>query len=211
MASFLSPRVFSLVPAYIGYLGGRAAGGGKQGRNRLTTFTHGLAFVFGFSVVFVLLGASASAFGSLLYDLRNWVARIGGIVVVIIFGLHMTGVFRIAFLEYDVRIQGNPDRKRGYITSFLMGIFFSAGWSPCIGPVLGSILILAINSSSIVIGTKLSFPALLDPGGTIKNLYGTTGVPESFIVNKLKIAFIKRSHFPYCARVNRKQTLFDLR
>ncbi|MBW6484940.1 MAG: cytochrome c biogenesis protein CcdA [Syntrophobacterales bacterium] len=154
LASFLSPCLFSLVPAYIGYLGGRAAGGENRSGNRFTTFTHGLAFVLGFSVVFVLLGVAASAFGSLLYDLRNWVARIGGIVV-ILFGLHMTGVFRIAFLEYDVRIQGNPDRKRGYITSFLMGIFFSAGWSPCIGPVLGSILTLAVKGSSVALGTKL--------------------------------------------------------
>lgn len=154
LASFLSPCVFSLVPAYIGYLGGRAAGGENRPGNRFTTFTHGLAFVFGFSVVFVFLGVAASAFGSLLYDLRNWVARIGGIVV-IVFGLHMTGIFRITFLEYDVRVHTNPDRKRGYITSFLMGVFFSAGWSPCIGPVLGTILTLAINGSSVALGTKL--------------------------------------------------------
>jgi len=154
LASFLSPCVFSLVPAYIGYLCGRAAGGENRAGNRFTTFTHGLAFVLGFSVVFVLLGVAASAFGSLLYDLRNWVARIGGIVV-IIFGLHMTGVFRIAFLEYDVRVHSNPDRKRGYIASFLMGVFFSAGWSPCIGPVLGSILTLAVNGNSVALGTKL--------------------------------------------------------
>ena len=143
LASFLSPCVFSLVPAYIGYLGG---GGENRSENRLVTFTHGLAFVFGFSVVFVFLGVAASAFGSLLYDLRNWVARIGGIVV-IIFGLHMTGLFRITFLEYDVRVHSNPDRKRGYITSFLMGVFFSAGWSPCIGPVLGTILSVPMDSN----------------------------------------------------------------
>jgi len=154
LASFLSPCVFSLVPAYIGYLGGRAAGGENRPGNRFATFTHGLAFVLGFSVVFVFLGVAASAFGSLLYDLRNWVARIGGIVV-IVFGLHMTGVFRITFLEYDVRVHAHPDRKRGYMTSFLMGVFFSAGWSPCIGPVLGTILTLAVNGSSVALGTKL--------------------------------------------------------
>src|SRR3989339_1354812 len=154
LASFLSPCVFSLVPAYIGYLGGRAAGGENRSGNRFATFTHGLAFVFGFSVVFVFLGVAASAFGSLLYDLRYWVARVGGIGV-IIFGLHMTGVFRITFLEYDMRVHDNPDRKRGYIASFLMGVFFSAGWSPCIGPVLGTILILAVNGRSVALGTKL--------------------------------------------------------
>jgi len=154
LASFLSPCVFSLVPAYIGYLGGRAAGGENRTENRFATFTHGLAFVVGFSVVFVFFGIAASVFGNLLYDVRNWVARIGGIVV-IIFGLHMIGLFRITFLEYDVRIHATPDRKKGYISSFLMGVFFSAGWSPCIGPVLGTILTLAIGGGSVALGVKL--------------------------------------------------------
>ena len=154
LASFLSPCVFSLVPAYISYLGGRAAGGENRPGDRLATFTHGLAFVLGFSVVFVSFGITASAIGSLLYGMRIWVARIGGIVV-IIFGLHMTGVFRITFMDYDLRIYGYSKYKRGYITSFLMGVFFSAGWSPCIGPVLGSILTLAIGGGSVALGVKL--------------------------------------------------------
>jgi cytochrome c-type biogenesis protein len=105
LASFLSPCVFSLVPAYVGYLGGRAAGGEvTEGGNRWVTFTHGLAFVLGFSFVFVLLGVATSAFGSLLYDLRYILAKVGGVIVVI-FGLHMIGVFRIPFLEYDTRVQ----------------------------------------------------------------------------------------------------------
>src|SRR3989339_613786 len=108
----------------------------------------------GFAVCLCFSVVAASAFGSLLYDLRYWVARVGGIVV-IIFGLHMTGVFRITFLEYDMRVHDNPDRKRGYIASFLMGVFFSAGWSPCIGPVLGTILILAVNGRSVALGTGL--------------------------------------------------------
>jgi cytochrome c-type biogenesis protein len=154
LASFLSPCVFSLVPAYIGYLGGRAAGGEHGPGNRFITFTHGPTFILGFSVVFVFLGIAASAFGNLLYDLRHWVARIGGIVV-IVFGLHMTGLFRIAFLECDVRVHGTPAYKWGYLSSFLMGVFFSAGWSPCIGPVLGAILTLAISGASVALGAKL--------------------------------------------------------
>jgi cytochrome c-type biogenesis protein len=156
LASFLSPCVFALVPAYISYLGGRAAGGENRPGDRFVTFTHGLAFVLGFSFVFLSLGITASALGSVLYGMRNWVARIGGIVV-IIFGLHMTGVFRIGFLEYDLRIyyDGSSKYTRGYITSFLMGVFFSAGWSPCVGPVLGSILTLAIGGGSLVLGVKL--------------------------------------------------------
>lgn len=156
LASFLSPCVFSLVPAYIGYLGGRAAGT-DQAPNRWRTFSHGMAFVLGFSVVFVLLGIAASYAGGLLYDLRLWLARIGG-AIVIVFGLHMIGLLHIPFLAYDTRVQKAPDPKLGYISSALMGVFFSAGWSPCVGPVLGAILTLAINGGSISQGaTLLSF------------------------------------------------------
>jgi cytochrome c-type biogenesis protein len=97
---------------------------------------------------------AAAAAGSLLFDLRYWLAKIGGIVV-IVFGLHMIGVLRIPFLEYDTRITTAPDRKWGYLSSALMGIFFSAGWSPCVGPVLGAILTLAINGGSISQGASL--------------------------------------------------------
>ncbi len=154
LASFLSPCCFSLVPAYIGYLGGRAAGGEATENNRLITFTHGLAFVLGFSFVFVTLGVASSAFGHFLFDARFVLAKIGGIVV-IIFGLHMIGVFRIPFLEYDARVHQLPDRKWGYLSSALMGVFFSAGWAPCVGPVLGAILTLAMNGGSISTGVSL--------------------------------------------------------
>ena len=159
LASFLSPCVFSLVPAYVGYLGGIAAGaaGADQKPSRWLTFSHGLAFVLGFSIVFVLLGVAASFAGGLLYDLRFWLSKIGGIVV-IVFGLHMIGVFHIPFLAYDTRVQQAPDPKLGYLSSAMMGIFFSAGWSPCVGPVLGAILTLALNGGSISQGaTLLSF------------------------------------------------------
>jgi cytochrome c-type biogenesis protein len=155
LASFLSPCVFSLVPAYIGYLGGRSAASAVGGKtNRWLTLSHGVAFVLGFSVVFIILGVATSALGGLLFNLRTWLARIGG-VVVIIFGLHMTGIFRIPFLEYDLRPQTAPDRNRGYLASALMGVFFSAGWSHCVGPILGAILTLALNGGSILQGVQL--------------------------------------------------------
>src|SRR5919206_3348408 len=154
LASFLSPCVFSLVPAYIGYLGGRAAGGEATENNRFVTFTHGLAFVLGFSVVFITLGVATSAFGRLLFDLRFILSKVGGIVV-IIFGLHMIGVFRIPFLEYDTRVQKMPDRRLGYLSSALMGVFFSAGWAPCVGPVLGAVLTMALNSDGVNRGVYL--------------------------------------------------------
>src|SRR5512138_868 len=158
LASFLSPCVFSLVPAYVSYLGGRAvrqAGdAAASGANRWTTFTHGLAFVLGFSVVFVVLGVAVSAAGGILYDVRDYLAKIGGVIVVIL-GLHMIGILRIPFLEYDLRVHNAPTDRWGYLSSALLGVFFSAGWSPCVGPVLGSILTLAINGGSVALGAKL--------------------------------------------------------
>jgi cytochrome c-type biogenesis protein len=154
LASFLSPCVLSLVPAYIGYLSGRAAGGEATAKNRWVTFTHGLAFVLGFTLVFLLFNIIASALGGLLFDIRTWIARVGGLIV-IIFGLHMIGVFRIPFLEYDVRIHSAINQNMGYLSSVLMGVFFSAGWSPCVGPVLGTILTLSANGGNVGVGTLL--------------------------------------------------------
>lgn len=157
LASFLSPCVFALVPAYVGYLSGRSlavAGGGTQQSDKWVTFSHGLAFVIGFSIIFVLLGVAASALGGVLFEIRDWLTKIGG-VIVIVFGLHMLGIIHIPFLEFDLRPQNSPDRSRGYLSSGLMGVFFSAGWSPCVGPVLGAILTLALNGGSLSQGAIL--------------------------------------------------------
>jgi cytochrome c-type biogenesis protein len=173
LASFLSPCVLSLVPAYIGYLGGRAAGGESTRQNRWVTFTHGLAFVLGFSLVFILFNVIAGALGGLLSDLRTWLAKFGGVIVVI-FGLHMIGVFRIPFLEYDVRVHSQTDSRWGYLSSLLMGIFFSAGWSPCVGPILGAIMTFAFNGGSILRGTLLG--AVYSAGLAIPFLLAALGV-----------------------------------
>ena len=156
VASFLSPCVFALVPAYIGYLSGRsvAGGDGANKSNSLNTFSHGVVFVLGFSVVFVFLGALAGALGSFRYQLTEILVKVGGVVVVL-FGLHMTRILRIPFLDYDLRPQSQPDRKRGYISSALMGVFFSAGWAPCVGPVLGAILTLSFNQGGSAQGALL--------------------------------------------------------
>ncbi len=155
LASFLSPCVLALVPAYVGYLGGRSVTPeGVTVENRWTTFSHGLAFVSGFSVVFIGLGLSASALGSLIFEYRSLVARIGGVVVVL-FGLHTIGVINIPLLDYDTRRQYAPNPGLGYLSSALMGVFFSAGWAPCVGPVLGAILTLALNSANLQLGAVL--------------------------------------------------------
>ena len=155
LASFLSPCVFALVPAYIGYLSGRAVSATQAVKtSRWDTFSHGLAFVLGFSVVFISLGFASSAFGSLLYDIKPWLARIGGVVIVI-FGLHMSGILRIKFLEFDLRPQTSQDMQRSYVSSAIMGVFFSAGWSPCVGPTLGVILTIAGFSGDVAKGLQL--------------------------------------------------------
>jgi cytochrome c-type biogenesis protein len=155
LASFLSPCVFALVPAYIGYLSGRAVSANRSlNVNRWNTFSHGLAFVLGFSFVFITLGFATSALGSLLYDIKPWLAKIGGVVIAI-FGLHMSGIFRIKWLEFDLRPQTNQDMQRSYVSSALMGVFFSAGWSPCVGPTLGVILTISGFSGDIAKGLQL--------------------------------------------------------
>jgi cytochrome c-type biogenesis protein len=155
MASFLSPCVLALVPAYVGYLSGRSVTAeGVVIENRWQTFGHGLAFVGGFSLVFIALGAAASLVGALLYDLRIWLARIGGVVVVI-FGLHTMGVISIPFLDLDTRRQMRPSPGLGYASSVMMGVFFSAGWAPCVGPVLGAVLTLALSSGNLNQGVIL--------------------------------------------------------
>ncbi len=165
LASFLSPCVLSLVPAYVGYLSSVAVTAtGQKIENRWLTLSHGLAFVLGFSVVFIGLGAAASSISGLLYtsvralvqigDFQFGLIHIGG-VVVIIFGLHTMGVIHLPFLEYDTRRQQAPDKRWGYLSSALMGVFFSAGWSPCVGPVLGAVLTMALDADGVARGTQL--------------------------------------------------------
>ncbi len=157
VVSFISPCVLPLVPAYIGYLGsqGLTISDEPSMERKWHTLRHGFAFVLGFTVIFLTLGFTASALGTLLYDLRFYLARIGG-VIVILFGLHMLGILRIPLLSYEWRA-GDMERweGRGYITSFFMGIFFSAGWSPCVGPVLGTILTLTLQEGTISWGMAL--------------------------------------------------------
>ncbi len=149
LASFLSPCVFSLVPAYIGYLGGRSVASTQGNQtSRWSVISHALAFVLGFSFIFIGLGLAVSTLGQILFDMRPIISRVGGHVVVL-FGLHMTGIIRIPILEYDLRPKSTPDRRWGYLSSFAMGIFFSFGWSPCIGPVLGTILSISMVQGSI--------------------------------------------------------------
>jgi cytochrome c-type biogenesis protein len=157
LLSFFSPCVFSLIPVYLAYLSGRTISTSdfpSTTKQRFSLFLHGLFFVLGFSTIFILFGLAASSFGNLLYDSKEWIAKIGGSLV-ILFGLHVSGVLNIPLFNYEFRAQTEISKKFGYLTSFIMGIFFSAGWSPCVGPALGAILVLAANEGSIVSGTGL--------------------------------------------------------
>jgi cytochrome c-type biogenesis protein len=151
LLSFLSPCVLPLVPSYVGFLTGMTLTE-MSGRRRIAV-VHALLFVAGFSLVFILLGASATALGSALRYYQTWIARVGG-VLVILFGLLCLGMVKVGFLEQERRFQ-LQNKPVGYLGSALVGIAFGAGWTPCIGPVLGAILTLAATTESVTRGMLL--------------------------------------------------------
>ena len=115
---------------------------------RYATFLHSLFFVLGFSAIFVALGATASFVGQILLSSRVWVERIGGIIV-IIFGLYMMGVIEIPFLYSEKRVHVEAKPGLGYLSSFVIGLSFAAGWTPCVGPVLGAALTWAASTQTV--------------------------------------------------------------
>jgi cytochrome c-type biogenesis protein len=151
LLSFLSPCVLPLVPSYIGFLTGMTLP--QVEARRRVALIHALLFVGGFSAVFVLLGASATALGRALNYHQVWVQRIGGALIVV-FGLVSLGLIKSPLLSQDRRIQLDR-RPVGYLGSALVGMAFAAGWTPCIGPVLGGILSLAATSVDVERGMLL--------------------------------------------------------
>ena len=151
--SFLSPCVVPLVPSYLAFVTGMSLEELQEGVDRKATFMHSLLFVVGFSLIFITMGASASFLGSYLAYYQVWIARVGGVVIIVL-GLHLMGVFRIAPLMRERRIHVN-DRPAGYIGTVGVGAAFGAGWTPCLGPVLGAILTLAANQDTVWAGVGL--------------------------------------------------------
>ena len=152
--SFLSPCVLPIVPPYLAYMSGVSLGEmSSEAAARRKAAIAALFFVLGLSTVFLILGFTASAFGA--FFLRNQVlfAQISG-VVVIIFGLHFLGVFRIPFLDREARMDAG-DQGGSSFGAYVLGLAFAFGWTPCIGPQLGAILSLAANEASITRGTVL--------------------------------------------------------
>jgi len=144
IVSFVSPCVLPLIPAYLSFLTGSSLEELKTQSDvgsRARVMFHALAFVAGFTVVFMAIGLSASAIGSAFVNYKDWIARIGGVVVIVL-GLNMIGLFRIPMLMMDKRVQVRS-ANRSVFASFLVGIGFAAGWSPCVGPILAGIILLA--------------------------------------------------------------------
>ncbi len=155
--SFLSPCVLPLIPSYLSFLSGvsleEMRSGTLQGNIRRQVFLNSLFFIFGFSIVFISLGASASYLGSLFVGYRTFIRTLGGILIILV-GLYLIGVFKVPFLEryLQFNLKGKPT---GYFGSVLVGITFALAWTPCIGPILGAVLTLAGTSAEVDRGMVL--------------------------------------------------------
>ena len=146
MISFFTPCILPLVPAYISYITGLDLETLEKGRAQKShIFVNSLLFVLGFSCIFMLLVIPANMAGNLLLEHQIWVHRIAGIII-IIFGLHIAGIINIGMLNMEKKLHLS-ERPGGFFGSFIMGITFAAGWSPCIGPILASIILIASTES----------------------------------------------------------------
>ncbi len=155
LLSFFSPCVLPLIPAYFTFITGYSleelTEGNIEIRKKVILST--ISFVLGFSVVFILMGGSASYLGGLIYKYKNLIRIIGGVLIIIL-GIHLTGLFRIRSLEFEKRFQIKK-KPLHFLGTFIIGMAFGAGWSPCIGPLLGSILIVAGSQETIGQGMVL--------------------------------------------------------
>jgi cytochrome c-type biogenesis protein len=163
LLSFVSPCVLPLVPSYVTYITGLSLGqltdADERHRARKTIILNALLFIAGFSVVFVAFGASASLLGQFLSDYQDLVRKIGGVLIVV-FGLYLMGIVKFKLLMRERRFHFHS-RPAGYVGSVLIGAAFAAGWTPCVGPVLGTVLMYASTTETIMDGvTLLSYYSL---------------------------------------------------
>ncbi len=154
--SFVSPCVLPLIPSYVTYISGvsleKLTVGDDKGA-RWGTFIHSLAFVAGFSLIFIMLGASATMLGQFMAKNQVIMRKIGGVIVVAL-GIHFTGVINFGFLQQYKKMEFAA-KPVGYLGSILVGMVFAAGWTPCIGPILASILLYASTSETMGRGIGL--------------------------------------------------------
>ncbi len=154
LASFLSPCVLPLVPIFLAQMVGQSVSQSDGvSRQRLVTFLHALMFVIGFTLAFIALGATASTLGSVLHANQFLLRQVGGILIVLI-GLHMTGLLKVPFLYWQKRFAFRPARP-SYPASLVIGVVFAIGWTPCVGLILGPILALAANAATLREGVLL--------------------------------------------------------
>jgi len=157
LLSFASPCVLPLVPSYITYITGVSfkdlSEGGSKGKMRWLTISHSLLFIMGFSLIFVLMGASATYLGQVLIQYQSWIMKVGGVLIIIL-GIHFTGWITIPFLQMERRFE-LKQKPLGYLGSFLVGVVFAAGWTPCVGPILSTILLYASTAKSFTTGIVL--------------------------------------------------------
>lgn len=149
-ASFVSPCVLPLVPAYVGYITGSTS---EEKQDKAFTLWRAFGFVLGFSLIFIMMGATASYIGKLFAEYKLLFNKISG-VLIIVFGLHLVGLLKLEFLYREARVEG-PKEATSWLTAVLMGMAFAAGWTPCVGPVLASILAYAGSSATLVQGIIL--------------------------------------------------------
>ena len=152
LLSFLSPCVLPLIPSYITFITGLGLDDVQHARR--TALVHGTLFVIGFSFVFIALGAAATMLGNALGANRQWIGRVGG-VMIIVFGLYLLGVLNIGVFSRERRVH-LANKPVGYLGTVFVGLAFGAGWTPCIGPILGSILVYTTSA-----GTEFSRGMLL--------------------------------------------------
>lgn len=149
--SFFSPCILPMIPAYIMYITGSNIE--EIGENRGYALSRTIAFVIGFTIIFMIMGTSASFIGKIFNQNKDLFSKISGLIL-IIFGLNMLGVININILNKDRR-RGGPKKTKGWLGALIMGMAFAAGWTPCFGPVLGSILLYAGSSDTIYKGVFL--------------------------------------------------------
>ena len=137
LLSFLSPCVLPLIPSYVTFITGLSFDDVQHARK--AALVHGVLFVLGFTLIFLAMGAGATMLGQSLLRYRDWISRVGG-VIIIVFGLYLLGVLNIGFLSREARFHV-ADKPVGYLGTVVVGVAFGAGWTPCLGPILGSILV----------------------------------------------------------------------
>ncbi len=158
LLSFFSPCVLPLIPAYLCFLGGASldeltAEGGVDREVSRRVLISAFSFVIGFATVFIMMGATATALSQVVVRHIDTLSTIAGVVIVL-FGLHYMGLFRIGFLNFEKRFH-LENKPSGIIGSYLLGLAFAFGWTPCVGPILATILMVAAGSDSILYGTSL--------------------------------------------------------